>query len=409
MPPAPGLPPGNEHPANEPTFRPPTEVEAEENKLSASMELPPGAPRPKHGKRGPLRNFFTWPPSRREYMALAILLLAAGAGAWGTMHLYHKPRPAAVHKAPKVVKQLPPQPVTVPSTLTGLPVDPSVNQRPVTAVMVENSIGARPQSGLKDAGVVFEAIAEGGVTRFMALYQDTQPGNVGPIRSARPYYIQWALGFDAGYAHVGGSPDGLADIRAWNVRDLDQFHNGGSYHRISSRAAPHNVYTSLSILNQLEAAKGYTSSSYTGFVRKPEAKPEQPTTTSIDISISGPIYNVHYDYDAAANAYKRSEGGAAHIDADSGAQLEPKVVIALVVPLTNGALDSTGAYYSNYNVLGSGTAYVFQDGGVSTVTWNKADNKSPLSFTDTTGKPFGLNPGQTWITAVSDSSKVTYR
>src|SRR5581483_6348891 len=116
------------------------------------------------------------------------------------------------------------QPTTVASTLTGLPVDPSVNKRQVTAVMIENSLDARPQSGLDQAGIVFEALAEGGVTRFMALFQDTQPDYIGPVRSARPYYIQWLLGYDAAYAHVGGSPDALNDITAWHVKDLNQFY-----------------------------------------------------------------------------------------------------------------------------------------------------------------------------------------
>ncbi|MCP5939883.1 DUF3048 domain-containing protein, partial [Klebsiella pneumoniae] len=86
-----------------------------------------------------------------------------------------------------------PKPTTVANTLTGLQVAPDVNQRPVTGVMIENSTDARPQSGLDQAGVVFEAIAEGGITRFLALFQDTQPDYVGPVRSSRPYYVQWAL------------------------------------------------------------------------------------------------------------------------------------------------------------------------------------------------------------------------
>ncbi|HSX36956.1 MAG TPA: DUF3048 domain-containing protein, partial [Patescibacteria group bacterium] len=299
-------------------------------------------------------------------------------------------------------------PTTVPSTLTGLPVDPSVNQRPVTGVMIENSIDARPQSGLGQAGVVFEAVAEGGVTRFLALFQDTQPDNIGPIRSARPYYIQWALGFDAGYAHVGGSPDGLQDIRDWGVRDLDQFFNSGSYHRTSDREAPHNVYTSIAALHQLEASKGYNSSNFTGFVRKTETKPKQPTVTSIDFAISGPTYNPHYDYDATTNNYLRSEAGSPHIDANSNAQIASKVVIALIVPKSQGALDASGAYYSEYAAVGSGAAYIFQDGGVTTATWQKAGNTSQITFTDASGKTVGLDPGQTWLTALGDSSEATY-
>jgi hypothetical protein len=271
--------------------------------------------------------------------------------------------------------------------------------------MIENSMDARPQSGLSDAGVVFEAIAEGGITRFMALFQDTNPADVGPIRSARPYYVQWAMGFDAGYAHVGGSPEALANIKAWGARDLDQFYNGGSYHRISSRAAPHNVYTAIDALQQLEASKGYSTSTYTGLVRTKKANPSKtPAAKSINMSISGPLYNAHYDYNPATNTYNRSEGGAPHMDANGNRQISPTVVVAIVVPYT---LESDG-YHSQYQAIGSGQAFIFQDGNVTTGTWSKTDNKTQLTFTDAAGKPIGLNPGQTWITAVSDATKVSY-
>ncbi len=215
--------------------------------------------------------------------------------------------------------------MTVPSALTGLLVDPSLNKGPVTGIMIENSEDARPQSGLSQAGVVFEAIAEGGITRFLALFQDTAPDNVGPIRSARPYYLQWALGFDAGYAHVGGSPEAITDISDWGVRDLDQFYNGSSYHRVSSREAPHNVYTAIATLNTLEANKGYTSSTFTSFPRKTEDPLKVPTAKTINFNISGPLYNVAYTYDATTNSYLRSEGGEAHIDANTNTQISPRL------------------------------------------------------------------------------------
>lgn len=346
-----------------------------------------------------------WPRTKKGWLALIlILLLLIGGGVFAWIHFHSKP--ATIKPIPKVTDAS----KTVPSTLTGLPVDPSVNQRTVTGVMIENSLDARPQSGLGDAGVVFEAIAEGGVTRFLALYQDTAPDNVGPIRSARPYYEQWNLGFDAGYAHVGGSPEALADIKKWGVRDLDQFANGGSYHRISSRAAPHNVYTSIAALNQLEVQKGYDTSNYTGFARKKKAAARRPAPTarSINFTLSGPIYNAHYDYDAKANDYARSEGGAPHIDANTGKQITPTVVIALVMPYSLGALDSSGAYYSQYGTIGSGPVYIFQDGGVSTGTWTKTSNNSQFTFKDANGKTIQLNPGKTWLTAVSGTDKVSY-
>jgi hypothetical protein len=253
--------------------------------------------------------------------------------------------------------------------------------------------------------VVFEAIAEGGITRFLALYQDTSPDNVGPIRSARPYFEQWVLGFDAGYAHVGGSPEALADIKNWNVRDLDQFANGGSYHRISSRPAPHNVYTSIAALNQLEAAKGWTTSNFTGFARKAHDTPlKQPNAGKIDFALSGPLYNVHYDYNPATNSYNRSEAGAPHVDANTGAQISPKVVIGLVMPYS---LEADG-YHSDYSTIGDGPAYIFQDGTVSIGRWYKGGNTSQFIFKDAKGKPLKLNPGQTWLTALSGVDRIAY-
>jgi hypothetical protein len=343
-----------------------------------------------------------WPPGKKEWLTVFVILLLAGGGAAYVLTRHH---PAMTFKPQATLKP----PATVPSTLSGLPVAPSVNKRPVTAVMVENSTDARPQSGLSQSMVVFEAIAEGGVTRFMALYQDTSPDNVGPIRSARPYYIQWALGFDAGYAHVGGSPDALSDIKTWNVRDLDQFYNGNSYHRITTRPAPHNVYTGISTLNQLENSKGYSSSKFTGFVRKLHATPsKQPTAASIDLTLSGPAYNVHYDYAAATNSYNRSEGGAPQIDANTNTQISPKVVVAMVIPETNGALDASGAYYSDYTVIGSGPVYIFQDGIVTSGTWTKSSNTSQITFTDANHQAIKLDPGQTWLTAVSNATDVHY-
>lgn len=349
-------------------------------------------------------NKLNWPPGKKEWGIFIILLLLIGGGV--AYAVFHHDTPATIKPIPKVAPGDP----TVPSTLTGLPVDPSVNKRTVTAVMVENSVDARPQSGLGQAGVVFEAVAEGGVTRFMALYQDTAPDNVGPIRSARPYYVQWSMAFDAGYAHVGGSPEALADIKAWHVRDLDQFSNGGSYHRVSSRAAPHNVYTSISALNQLEVQKGYDTSVYSGFVHKKKAVPtkQPPTAKSISLALSGPVYNAHYDYNAKTNSYDRSVGGAPQIDANTNKQISPTVAIAMVVPYSYGALDSSGAYYSEYGVIGSGPVYIFQDGGVITGTWTKKGNTDQITFTGSDGQPIKLNPGQAWVTAVSGAGNVSY-
>ena len=345
--------------------------------------------------------------TKKQIIILVIVLVVIVLGITSFLLLRSKPQKT---QPPKVTPKKQVQPVSdlVPSNLTGLPVNPSLNKLPVTAVMVENSLAARPQSGLGQAGVVFEALAEGGVTRFMALFQDTAPTYVGPVRSARPYFIQWALGFDAAYAHVGGSPQALSDIQTWGVKDLNQFYNSAYYTRISSRYAPHNVYTSIANLHNLEASKGFGQSVYTSWPRTPASPLKSPTATKISLTLSGPDYDPSYVYDSSTNSYNRSEAGSPQIGTDTNKQISPKVVIAMVIPETNGPLDSTGAYYSDYSTIGSGSVYVFQNGGVQTGQWTKSSNTSQISFTDSNGQPLKLIPGQVWITAVTSSSYVSY-
>lgn len=390
------------NPPAEPTFKTPEQVAAVDNFTVNVMGSKPGQVQ-SYKKQGTKRVKIDFRQRREQIVLLVIILLIAVVGIIG----YKMTRPqkvvikkvAVMQKKPAVVV-----PTTVPSNLSGLPVEPAVNNTPITGVMIENSTDARPQSGLAQASVVFEAIAEGGITRFLALYQDTAPTNVGPIRSVRPYYEQWALGFNAAIAHVGGSPEALANIKAWGVRDLDQFYNSKYYHRVTTRVAPHNVYTGVPTLLELQNAKGFAVTPFTGFARKTAAPLKTPSVNTINLTLSGPVYNVSYAYDATTNSYKRSEGGAPHNDAESGAQLSPKVVIAMVMPYS---IASDGKH-SVYGVIGSGPVYIFQDGGVTTGTWTKASNNEQLSFTDASGAPIKINPGQTWLTAVAKTSNVAY-
>ncbi len=295
------------------------------------------------------------------------------------------------------------------SPLTGVPVaDAAQAKRPVTGVMIENSPDARPQSGIDKAGIVFEAIAEGGVTRFLALFQESTPDFIGPIRSARPYYVEWARTFDASYAHVGGSPEALALIRSTGVKDLDQFSNGGSYRRVSARFAPHNVYTDFTKLDALNTKKGYTTSQFTPWERKSDVK-QTPTANTIELTVSGPTYSPKFVYEPTTNSYKRFQAGGPHMvvgqDFKTKVQISPKVVIALVMPY---GVKSDG-YHSDYKTIGTGKMLVFQDGIVSVGKWSKTNEKSQFVFTDKNGLPMKLNAGQTWVTIVGQESAINYK
>jgi len=360
--------------------------------------------------------FWRWWLSQGRNERFAIIagaLLIFGALSIGYFYFIQpnsNPELQIIRHPKKPAKPTPPP--TVASPLTGVQVAPELAKRPVTGIMIENSDAARPQSGLQDAGVVYEAIAEAGITRFLALFQASTPQYIGPVRSLRPYYIDYAAPFQASIVHVGGSPDALAQVRAY--RNLDQFANSGAFYRINSRYAPHNVYTDFTRLDALNQRKGYTSSLFTSWPRKEEKKLATPTAKVIDFTISSADFYAHYDYDPASNSYLRSEGSQPHLDyvsaADkTGVRLQPKVVIGLVVPQGQGVLDSSGAYYTNYSTSGSGQVFVFQDGGVTVGSWSKADRNSQINFTDSSGAPIKLNAGQTWVTLLGSASKITYR
>lgn len=333
----------------------------------------------------------------RWLSGLAVVVLLLGGLGWRLTR--PKPIPPPPPKA-AIQPPPPPPPTTKPSRLSGLTVPIEQDNLPVTGVMIENSPDARPQSGLLEAPVIFEAIAEGGITRFLALYQTEMPDYIGPVRSVRPYYLDFLGPFDAGIAHAGGSGEALAQVRSGAFRDLDQMLNPGAYRRVPSRYAPHNLYTSRQALLELQNQKGWATSNFNGFVRKAEQPSPTPGARGVNLAISGYLYNVRYDYNPPTNSYNRSQGGRPHTDERSGTVLSPKVVIALVMP------HSYAGIYSVYQDSGRGKAYVFQDGNLTEGFWEKPDRGSQLRFTDSAGHPLGLNPGQTWLTLVSEAGDV---
>jgi len=292
-------------------------------------------------------------------------------------------------------------PVKYYSPLTGnLVTNEKATEQPVTGIMIENSPDARPQSGIKDSGVVFEAIAEGGITRFLVIYQQEKPQLIGPVRSVRPYYIEWIAAFNASIAHVGGSATALAEVRNGNYRDIDQFFNSGTYWRTNDRYAPHNVYTSFEKIDALNTAKGYTSSNFNGFSRTNGQPSETPTATNINVTISSALYNSSYIYDKNNNNYARSQAGAPHTDRESG-QITPSVVIAMSVD--KPAILEEG-YKQAVATIGSGKAVIFQNGIAINAIWSKVNKTSQIKFTDESGKDVQLVRGQTWISAIPNET-----
>ncbi len=346
---------------------------------------------------------------RAKRIIIVILLLAAiGGGAWFIL----QPGRSQNDQGELAGNQATPDEIYY-SRLSGVEASKDAVNRPATCVMIENSPAARPQSGINEAGIVYEAIAEGGITRFMAIFQDTAPNYIGPVRSVRMTYAELAKPYHCSIAHVGGSDNALRLIRNNSeFRDIDQFYNDKAYWRIRTRQSPHNVYTRFSMLDELNFNKGYRSSDFKGLARvKPDTTPEKPTTAAnkITIPMSAPLYNPVYTYDANTNKYLRSyvQGGAHYAADESGnkTQIAPDVVVAMSV---NSVARKGEEQYADYTTTGKGDAHIFQNGGVISAQWERTDANAELKFIDTSGSEIQLNRGQTWITLYPSNNKVTW-
>lgn len=336
-----------------------------------------------------------WVKNHRLHTIIAVGVILITAAGTTSYLLLTQPLPK-IDTTPTPVKPRPPAPKYY-SPLDGTQIpDENTAKAPVTAIMIENSPDAQPQSGVKQAQVVYEAIAEGGITRFLCLYQQNKPQLIGPVRSLRMYYLDWATPYQASIVHVGGSYYSLKEVQNGNYRNIDIENHTGASWRATDRRIPHNVYTSFQKLDALNAKLGYTNSDFSSFSRADTKPPGVQDAKTIDVAISGPTFNSHYDYDTATNTYKRSQAGAAHNDREDG-QIAPSVVVALKVTMS---LILEDGWRQDIATTGSGEAQVFQNGTVQTATWSKADRTSPLKLTGQDGKEIALNRGQTWITAV---------
>lgn len=342
---------------------------------------------------------------KKVVIILLVLLLLAGAGvsAWyfGIRDTGRTNTNAAVVVEGEPIEKVEEAPKTTASPLSGVEVAPEIASRPVTAIMIENSGEARPQSGLYDAELVFEAIAEGGVTRYLALFQAAQPQIIGPIRSARPYYVEWAAAFNASYVHAGGSPEGLQRIKDIGVKDVSAFSDSEVFYRTSDRFAPHNLYSSFKGLDDINTRNGFTTSEFTTWARKNDLA-QTPNATQISLAVSSDFYNVDYTYNALTNTYDRTLGGDPDLDAANGKRISPKTVIAMSVNRSQSGI------YSVYTTTGSGQLLLFQDGRAIEGTWSRSEATDNYTLTDKYGFPIVLNKGQAWITVLSSINQATF-
>jgi hypothetical protein len=277
--------------------------------------------------------------------------------------------------------------------------------------MIDNMVSARPQTGLTDADVVYEALVEGGITRFMAIFANHSAPIIGPVRSGRHYFIYWATEYNAIYVFAGASPQGYQAARATDISSIDYTYGEGDFWRSRDREAPHNLYASIDGLRQTieDAGKGSLGPIVfkTGTSGSQATIPVVSESTAEEITIVHPDgYTVEYVYDAEDNSYLRRMQRQRHIDASDGVQYRPKNVAVQFVRAWPIPGDTAGRM--DMELVGEGPAYFFLDGKVVEGKWQKRGLTSPTIFLDQQGNKVTFNEGQTWIQVVPTGSKLSY-
>jgi hypothetical protein len=286
--------------------------------------------------------------------------------------------------------------------LDGTQVPTDIASRNPLAIIVENHPDARPQSGLDQASIVYEALTEGGITRFLAIYGPRDSDKVGPVRSARTYFIDFLSEYNAYFAHVGGNLDALDMIKADSIFDLDQFGIGEpTYWREpqTGLAIEHTMYTSTKLLYAAAAAKNWLSSKNVQALNFRQSAPNNNLSQSIDINFSTPEYEVTWNYDPESDTYLRTMAGLPHKDAITGKNLAAANIIVQEVNHWS-APTTIGEDGFAMQTTGSGNAKIFIEGKEIDGTWSKKSRTDRTLFFDQSGKAIEFIPGVFWYEIV---------
>lgn len=281
--------------------------------------------------------------------------------------------------------------------LTGMGSEEEVTGRAI-AVMVNNDPAARPQTGLPHADIVYEVLAEGNVTRFLAIFQSEQPKRIGPVRSARDYFIELAKGYDSLYVAHGNSLTAERMLKSDYIDNLNGlYYDGTLFERVSFRKAPHNSYISFENIMKGADQKDFDMDeepdSLTFLTEKEVEKLSGTAANKISISYYDQVFSSSFEFDVDSQKYKRFSNGVQTVDYDS----EDPVLVdnVFVVETAHKVVSDVG--HREINLTSGGRAFLFQQGQMFEVEWENNDGRI-LPYVN--GKPVGLIPGKTWINII---------
>ena len=285
------------------------------------------------------------------------------------------------------------------SPYTGEVLEPDIYNNVAFMAIIENSKLARPQSGLNEADIVFETLAEGGIPRFIALFHKNSPNVIGPIRSVRPYFLDISKDFNLPFAHCGGSDEGLKTIKSEDLMSLNETENGKYYWRDKKRKAPHNLYTSSSNIRELITKKNFNPSIKSPLIFDSSYwdNPALESASSINIKVN-PSYTTSYTL--KDDSYVRYMDGKEHINREDNSPLS---FTNIVIQLTSIKLSSDNLHV-NIDLSSTGPSYVLSQGKIKKGIWVK-DSLSNTILIDNEGKTIPLSEGNTWW-SIFDSNSI---
>ena len=348
-------------------------------------------------------------------LALAFLLVLTGCGKKEEPVPDPEP-PAAEEPIVTPEPEADPEPA-VPAginPLTGLPMEPEYERSRPVAVMLNNLKKAQPQLGVSLADIIYEVPAEGGITRMLGVYQTLDGvGNLGSIRSARPYYIELAMGHDALYVHAGGSPEAYQDLKSWKVDYIDGV-NGSARQsavfwrdpeRKKNKGYEHSLLASGETIQSFWDNSKYPKTHQDGY-SYPQTFTDDPLTGGTAAEHIKLYYTSYktglFDYDAETGKYLVSQYQAPYVDGNTGEQVG--VTNLLILETSISAISGDTAGRLKVRTTGEGEGTLYRSGQCIPIHWSRSNRDVPFSYTTSDGQPLALGRGNSYVCLINPGS-----